>query len=68
LDVQANISDSKVEVAVVTLFNYVVVAEVGPVIDGDMVIQGSTLDRKYGPSLCVVEYAEDAQSLFKVSI
>ena len=38
----------------------------GPVIDGDLVIQGSTLEPKYGPVLCIVEYAEDEQSGFKV--
>jgi len=63
--VNANIVDDVLKVQVDTFYNYVVVAETGPVIDGDLVIQGSTLEPKYGPVLCIVEYAEDEQSGFK---
>eukprot|EP00597_Dinobryon_sp_UTEXLB2267_P016579 CAMPEP_0201094456 /NCGR_PEP_ID=MMETSP0812-20130820/2745_1 /ASSEMBLY_ACC=CAM_ASM_000668 /TAXON_ID=98059 /ORGANISM="Dinobryon sp., Strain UTEXLB2267" /LENGTH=845 /DNA_ID=CAMNT_0047347027 /DNA_START=12 /DNA_END=2549 /DNA_ORIENTATION=+ len=65
LDVNANIVDGVVHVQVDTLYNYLVVAEIGPVIDGDLVIQGSTLEPKYGPALCIVEFAEDEQGPFK---
>jgi hypothetical protein len=40
--------------------------QVGPVIDGDMVVQGTTLDSSHGPSLCVVEYAESYDHPFEV--
>ena len=83
------IEEKNIEINIVTLFNYAVLAEVGfslelsiflcnlrflwfilfqvgPVIDGDMVVQGTTLDSSHGPSLCVVEYAESYDHPFEV--
>eukprot|EP01035_Chromulina_nebulosa_P029290 gene29290-38809_t len=64
LDITVAIEENKVEINVITFFNYAVLAEVGPVIDGDMVVQGTTLDSLHGPSLCILEYAESPESPF----
>ena len=89
LDIIVATEEKNIEINIVTLFNYAVLAEVsfplelttslcnrrfllfilfkvGPVIDGDMVVQGTTLDSSHGPSLCVVEYAESYDHPFEV--
>lgn len=50
------------------IFNrYLELEPLGPIIGGDMVIQGLTLPVvAYGPALCVVEYAADHEEEFKV--
>ena len=35
------------------------VTEMGPMIDGDLVLHGQTLERGFLPSLCVVDFATD---------
>jgi len=43
---------------------YAVLEHVGLVIDGDLVVQGTTLSPKYGPAICIVEFAADHDEHF----
>ena len=40
-------------------FKYLELAGVGPVIDGDLVVQGSCLSPSFSPAICKVEFAAD---------
>lgn len=37
-------------------YKYLDIEPIGNIIDGDLVIQGSSLNPNYGPVLCVIEY------------
>ena len=43
---------------------YAVLEHVGLVIDGDLVVQGTTLSPIYGPAICIVEFAADHDEHF----
>jgi len=43
---------------------YAVLEHVGLVIDGDLVVQGTTLSPTYGPAICIVEFAADHDEHF----
>lgn len=40
-------------------FKYLELPSVGPVIDGDLVVQGTSLHAEFGPAICSVEFAAD---------
>lgn len=40
-------------------YKYLELPSVGPVIDGDLVVQGTSLHAEFGPAICSVEFAAD---------
>jgi len=63
--VEIDFPDELVTLKVYVYDLYVELEEVGPVIDGDLVIQGLVLDVAYGPAYCVIEHSLDVKNEFK---
>jgi len=49
---------------VIVYYRYLDLDQIGPMIDGDIVVQGSSLHPEFGPSLCAIEYAPSKDSAF----
>jgi len=43
---------------------YLDLEEVGPLIDGDLVVQGTTTNLDIGPAICIIEFASDEEENF----
>ncbi len=43
---------------------YLDLEEVGPLIDGDLVVQGTTTSQDFGPAICIIEFASDEDENF----
>ena len=48
-----------VSVRIEVYYKYLELPSIGPVIDGDLVVQGSSLHAEFGPAICCVEFAAD---------
>jgi hypothetical protein len=55
LSVNVMVDFPRVELEFKLFYHYCDLEPVGPMIDGDVVLQGSSANGKYGPALCVVE-------------
>ena len=59
-----DMDNSLVTIKIELYSQYAVLENVGLVIDGDLVVQGTTLSATYGPSICKVEFAADHDENF----
>lgn len=50
---------------IVAYYRYLDLEPIGPMIDGDLVVQGSSLNPDFGPSFCQIEYASSAEVAFE---
>jgi hypothetical protein len=64
LHVVVSSSDDGFTCEVTVYYRYLDLDLIGPMIDGDLVIQGTSLHPEFGPSLCAIEYAPNTGSSF----
>ena len=46
-------------VVIELFYFYIELEPIGPMIDGDLVLTGTSIHNKYGPAFCTIEYASN---------
>ena len=60
--------DGTASVKIILFYKYLELAQVGPVIDGDLVVQGVVLEPGLGPCFCKVDFALDHEESMTESV
>lgn len=68
VDIQERLGGESIAVVLLLFNKHVDVEAPGPIIDGDLVVQGVTVSPNLGPCVCVVEYAKEDAEEFETII